>query len=107
MNKLRSDSHWSRLDQWLFDDGLTCVEVLKRAKEELSVTASLSSLKRYRQRAARWQGVGNGYMRTARCLPYSGISRQIRLFPPSGSAVVKSTMADKEGRRFQMLSPAH
>jgi hypothetical protein len=57
MNKLRCDSHWSRLDkkqtgrleQWLFDDGLTYEEVLRRAKEELDVTASLSSLKRYRQ----------------------------------------------------------
>lgn len=60
MNKLRSDSHWSRLgkeqrerlDDWLFEDGLTYEEVLRRAKEELGVTASLSSLKRYRQWAA-------------------------------------------------------
>jgi hypothetical protein len=63
MNKLRADSHWSRLnkeqrerlDGWLFDDGLTYEEVLRRAKEELGVTASLSSLKRYRQRVAQQQ----------------------------------------------------
>jgi hypothetical protein len=60
MNKLRCDSHWSqlekeqreRLEQWLFDDGLSYQEVLRRAKEEWGVTASLSSLKRYRQWAA-------------------------------------------------------
>ena len=61
--KLRSDSHWSnlnreqreRLEKWLFDDGLSYQEVLQRAKAELGIAASLSSLKRYRARAAQQQ----------------------------------------------------
>jgi hypothetical protein len=61
--KLRSDSHWSKLnreqrervEKWLFDDGLSYQEVLQRAKAELGITASLSSLKRYRARAAQQQ----------------------------------------------------
>ena len=60
MNKLRSDSHWTELnkeqrallDKWLFDDNLSYVETLKRAKAEFGIEASLSSIKRYRARAA-------------------------------------------------------
>ena len=60
MNRLRMDSRWGRLnkeqrellDQWLFDGGLSYKEILQRAKTELGVTASLSSLKRYRKWAA-------------------------------------------------------
>lgn len=60
MNRLRMDSRWGRLnkeqrellDQWLFDGGLAYKEILERAKTELGVTASLSSLKRYRKWAA-------------------------------------------------------
>jgi hypothetical protein len=63
MDKLRSDSRWgrlnkaqlNRLDTWLFDEGLTYEEVLKKAQAELGITASLSSLKRYRARAAQQQ----------------------------------------------------
>jgi hypothetical protein len=61
--KLRSDSHWSklnkeqrqRLEKWLFDDGLTYEEVLQKAKSDLGIAASLSSLKRYRARAVQDQ----------------------------------------------------
>jgi hypothetical protein len=55
MKKLRSDSKWHQLPQarreevlnWLFDEGLSYVQTLKRARKKFGVKASISSIKRF------------------------------------------------------------
>ena len=55
MRKLRSDSKWQTLPpqqremvlKWLFDDGLSFKQALNRARKELGINASATSLRRF------------------------------------------------------------
>ncbi len=64
MKKARSNAKWATLtakqtatlEQWFFDDKLSYVEVLERARKEFGFSGSKSSLQRFyrRLRQERW-----------------------------------------------------
>ncbi len=66
MKKLRSDSKWNGLPgkqlemvlNWLFDEGMGYEAALQRARLELGVVASVSSLKRFYQHVAEERRIG-------------------------------------------------
>lgn len=57
MKKIRSDASWAelpaehlkKLDNWLFDEGLSYADALPKAQSEIGFKGSLASLKRYYQ----------------------------------------------------------